>query len=63
MPTGQSVTETSSPTDAGYGSERKEIKLEATTAWYEKELDEGRGWEHIKVDGYECASKTLGIEK
>ncbi|KAN0110075.1 hypothetical protein V8E51_006462 [Hyaloscypha variabilis] len=43
--------------------ELKEVKFEATTSWYRKEVKEGRGWEHIRVEGFEAAAKTLGITK
>lgn len=38
------------------------VKFEATTTWYRKEVKEGRGWEHIRVEGFEGAVK-LGIGK
>jgi chromo domain-containing protein 1 len=44
-------------------TEWKEIKFEATTAWYKRLVAQGGGWGHISVDGWEKQWKVLGIVK
>jgi hypothetical protein len=41
----------------------EEVKFEATTTWYKNVVKEGRGWEHIRVEGWEGASRSLGVGK
>jgi chromo domain-containing protein 1 len=41
----------------------EEVKFEATTTWYKKVVKEGRGWEHIRVEGWEGANRSLGVGK
>jgi hypothetical protein len=41
----------------------KEVRFEATTSWYRRVQKEGGGWEHIRVEGYEGAVKSLQINK
>lgn len=39
----------------------KEIKYEATTTWYTRWYQEGKGWEHVYVESSEKAFKYLGV--
>ena len=41
----------------------EEVKFEATTTWYKKVVKEGRGWDHIRVEGWEGANRSLGVGK
>ena len=40
----------------------KEIKYEPTTTWYARWYKDGKGWEHIYVEGWEKAFKYLGVK-
>jgi len=39
---------------------KKEVRYEVTTAWYGRLKAEGKGWEHIYVDGWEKCFRNLG---
>jgi chromo domain-containing protein 1 len=41
--------------------ELKEVKFEATTTWYKRAQKESRGWEHIRVEGFEATRGSLGM--
>lgn len=41
----------------------REIRFEATTAWYRALLAEGGGWGHVCVEGWEKAFEFLGVKK
>jgi hypothetical protein len=40
----------------------KQIEYEATTTWYGRWCQEGKGWEHIYVESWEKVRKHLGIK-
>jgi hypothetical protein len=40
----------------------RELRYEHTTAWYRRLREEGKGWEHIYVEGWEKCYKNLGVK-
>ncbi|RDL33985.1 uncharacterized protein BP5553_08353 [Venustampulla echinocandica] len=45
------------------GVEWKKVQFEPTTEWYKRMKDNGDGWEHIMVDGWEQGWTYLGVAK
>jgi chromo domain-containing protein 1 len=54
--------ETAQPAPAEGRLVTREVKFEATSEWYGRLKTEGKGWEHVYVDGWEKCFKYLCVK-